>query len=185
MKLAPASLPPRLGCCAPKVDGRPRELEIHSMLSLLTAPVAVLWTSAGCAGSTVPSVDTPPLTPASELDSLSALALAVAHAAASEAACVCLVTLFGSAAAAAAEAVAASQASLAIALARSTVAWVVIACVAASSAAVAGGAAWALPTPKVPNRIAAPSSEPTLRPLMYNPLAIRPGRRPAPSLIAA
>src|SRR5262249_19522875 len=69
-----------------------------------------------------------------------------------------------------------SQRSLAIAFARSTVAWVVIACVPASSAAVAGGAACAVPTPKVPRRIAAPSSEPTFRPLMYVPLTLDPGR---------
>src|SRR5690348_4792028 len=97
MKFAPASLPPVLGCCAPKVDGRPRELETQSMLSLLTAPVAVLCTSAGSAGSSVPSVETPPLTPASDADSLSALACAEAHAAASWAACCCFGTFVGSA----------------------------------------------------------------------------------------
>src|SRR4051794_4942859 len=101
MKFAPASLPAVPPAAAPEVDGRPRELETHSTLSLLTAPLAVLWTSAGWAGSTAPSLATPPLTPASEVDSPSALAFALAHAAASWAALVCLSTLLGSAAAAA------------------------------------------------------------------------------------
>src|SRR4051794_4718702 len=166
MKFAPASLPPMLGCAVPKVDGSPREFEIQSMLSLLTAPVAVLWTSAGSDGSTVPSVETPPLTPASEEDSLSALACAEAHAAASWAACCCLATLVGSALAAACDAAALSHASLAMAFARSTVACVVIACVPGSSAGPAGGAADALPTPMVPSRTAAASSAPTLRPFI-------------------
>src|SRR3954471_21689997 len=103
------------------------------MLSLLTAPSAGLWTSAGRLGF-AGSAAAPPVTRPSGAWALETLAFAVAQSAASAAAVVALSTLFGSAAAAAWLAAALSHAVLATALARSTLACVVLANPAGSSA---------------------------------------------------
>src|SRR5690349_12126317 len=108
------------------------------MLSLLTAPLAVLWTSAGgvqFAGS----LDGPSLTDCKEASSFAALSCAAAHAAASDAAWAFFATLVGSFCEAAADAAAAAHACCDRSFARSTVACVVSAIVPGSSAGPAGG----------------------------------------------
>jgi hypothetical protein len=131
-------------------------------LSLLTALSAVLWKSDGSVGL-AGSAAMPPLTRSSDAWSLAALAFAVAQSAASAAAAAALSVLLGSAVAAAWLAAALSHAVFATAFARSTLACVVLANPAGSSAvplAAFGVCPNALGA--APSRIAALSSRPTL-----------------------
>src|SRR5262245_35230950 len=104
----------------------PREFDSHSMLSLLTAPAAGLWMSAGGVQPAGGPVG-PSLTPASEAASLVALSVAAAQSAAAWAAAARLATL------AVEDAAAVAHACCLRSFARSTLACVVTAIVPGSS----------------------------------------------------